>query len=166
MKTRKGFIKITCALLALALLTACGGKSGSAKVRNDVAVSDISSAVSSGLSDDALVSVNSTYIAGSMKMNVSDYDSYDVKINSKGVNIDEFGVFKAKDSSQVKLVKKAVSTYLQMRKDTWMKEYMPEEFPKLENAEIKTEGDYVIYAILSDNDKKAAFDTFEKSLAS
>jgi len=45
-----------------------------------------------------------------------------------------------------------------------MKEYMPEEFPKLESAEVKTAGNYVIYAILSDNDKKAAFDAFNKAL--
>lgn len=151
-------------MLALITLAACSGKGGSAKIRNDVSVGDISSAVASVLSDDALVSVNTTYISGSMKMDVSDYDSYDVKINSKGVNIDEFGVFKAKDSSQVTLVKKAVTDYLKLRRDTWMKEYMPEEFPKLENAEVKTEGSYVIYAILSDSDKKAAFDAFEKSL--
>jgi len=164
LKTRNSFLKIICALLALSLLTACGGKSGSAEIRNDVAVKDISSAIAACLSDDALVSVSATYISGSMKMDVSDYDSYDVKINSKGVNIDEYGVFKAKDSAQVSLVEKAVDSYLQMRRDTWMKEYMPEEFPKLESAEVKTAGNYVIYAILSDNDKKAAFDAFNKAL--
>ena len=45
-----------------------------------------------------------------------------------------------------------------------MDEYMPEEKPKLENAEVKTVGNYVMYAILSDDGKKSAFGAFEKSL--
>lgn len=164
MDIRKSRFPTICAILALTLFVACGVKSGDGRIRNDVAVSDVSTAVASVLSDDALVSVSATYISGSMKMNVSDYDSFDVRINSKGVNIDEYGVFKAKDSTQVALVEKSVSSYLQMRKDTWMKEYMPEEFPKLESAEIKIAGNYVIYAILSDSDRTAAFEAFEKAL--
>ena len=45
-----------------------------------------------------------------------------------------------------------------------MVEYMPEEFPKLQNAETKTIGNYVMYAILSDSDKQAVFSAFEKTL--
>lgn len=167
MKSKKLISIALCAAALFCLLSACGGGSGSSGVRSDVAVGDISKAVSAVLSDDALVSVDGNYVSGSMKMDVSQYDSYDVKINSKGVNIDEFGIFKAKDASGgVKAVQKAVADYLQMRKDTWMKEYMPQEHPKLENAEVKTKGEYVMYAILSDSDKEAAFSAFEKSLAS
>ncbi len=158
-KNHLAFISI---LLILSLFTGCGAKT--AKVKDDVAVADISSAVAAVLSDDALVSVPETYISGSMKMDVSDYDSYDVKVNSKGVNIDEFGIFKAKDSSQVATVTQAVRDYIQMRKDTWMEEYMPEERPKLDNSEIMILGNYVMYAILSDENKHAAFDAFEKAL--
>lgn len=158
-KKRLSFIA---AILALSLLTACAGKT--AEVRDDVSVSDVTSAVSAVLGDDTLVSVPETYYAGSMKMDVSEFDGYDVKINSKGINIDEFGVFKAKDSSQLPAVEQAVNDYLQFRLEIWMDEYMPEEKPKLENAEVKTIGNYVMYAILSDEGKKSAFDAFEKSL--
>ena len=41
---------------------------------------------------------------------------------------------------------------------------MPEERPKLDSAEIKVVGNYVMYAILSDSDKTAAFEAFEKVL--
>ena len=163
MKTNKASITIVCIMLLISMLAACGGKSS--EVRNDVAVTDVSAAVAAVLSEkDALVSVPETYFSGSMKMDVSDYEGYDVKINSQGVNIDEYGVFKAKDSTQVAALEQAVKNYLQFRKDTWMEEYMPEEYPKLENAEVKTVGNYVMYAILSDSSKKSAFDAFEKSL--
>ena len=158
----KKHILIIAAILSLSLLTACIGKT--AEIRDDVAVSDVSAAVASVLGDDTLVSLPDTFYSGSMKMDVSEFDGCDVKINSKGINIDEFGVFKAKDSSQVTAVEQTVKNYLQLRIDTWMVEYMPEEYPKLENAEVQIVGNYVMYAILSDDDKAAAFDAFKKSL--
>ncbi|NCB74624.1 MAG: DUF4358 domain-containing protein [Clostridia bacterium] len=158
----KKYLSFIALVLALSLLSACGGTS--ANVRDDVSVSDVSAAVAAVLGDDTLVSVPETYYAGSMKMDVSDYGGYDVMINSKGINIDEFGIFKAKDSSQLPAVEKAVNDYLAFRLQIWMEEYMPEEKPKLENAEVKTVGNYVMYAILSDEGKKSAFSAFEKSL--
>jgi len=158
----KKHLSFIAAILALSLLTACAGKA--ANIRDDVPVSDVSVAIAAVLGDDALVSVPETYYAGSMKMDVSEFDGYDVKINSKGINIDEFGVFKAKDSSQLPAAQKAVNDYLAFRLQIWMEEYMPEEKPKLENAEVKTVGNYVMYAILSDEGKKSAFSAFEKSL--
>jgi len=158
----KKHLSLIPALLVLSLLTACGGNA--AQIRDDVAVSDVSTAVAAVLSGDALVSVPDTYYSGAMKMDTSDFEGYDVKINSKGINIDEFGVFKAKEASQVAAVEQAVKDYLQFRIDTWMVEYMPEEHPKLESAEVKIVGNYVMYAILSDDSKKAAFSAFEKSL--
>lgn len=158
----KKYISVIAAILALSLFTACGAQK--AEIRNDVAVSDVSTAVAAVLGEDTLVSVPETFYSGSMKMDTSDFEGYDVKINSKGINIDEFGIFKAKDSTQVAAVEQAVNDYLQFRIDTWMVEYMPEEYPKLENAEVETVGNYVMYAILSDDNKKAAFDAFKKSL--
>lgn len=161
MKTIRKHLSLISAVLLLTLFAGCGK---TAAISNDVAVTDISADITAVLSDDALVSVDADYIAGSMKMDVSDYDSYDVKINSKGINIDEFGIFKAKDTAQLTKVTKAVNDYIQMRKDTWMEEYMPEERPKLDSAEVMILGNYVMYAILSDDDKHAAFDAFEKAL--
>ena len=43
---------------------------------------------------------------------------------------------------------------------------MPGERPKLDSAEVKIVGNYVMYAILSDSDRTAAFDAFSKALQS
>ena len=162
MNTAKKSLALISALLIFSLFAGCGSKT--AVVRTDVAVSDLSTAVSAVLSDDALVSVPDTYISGAMKMDVSVYDSYDVKVNSKGINIDEYGIFKAADASQVPAVEQVVKDYIQMRKDTWMVEYMPEERPKLDSAEVRTVGYYIMYAILSDEDRDAAFKAFTSAL--
>ncbi len=158
--TKKLLVLIS-ALLALSLLVGCGG---SAKVKNDVPVNDIATAVASALGSDDFVAVADYYYAGSMQMDVSGFDGYTVMLNSRGINIDEFGIFKAKDASGVSAVKAAVEAYLQMRKDTWIAEYMPEERPKLDDAEIKTLGNYVMYAVLSDAGKTSAFGAFETAL--
>ncbi len=97
-------------------------------------------------------------------MEVSGFKGYDVEANSKGENIDMFGVFQGSDEKQTAEIKKACDDYLQMRKDTWMPEYMPEERPKMDAAEVKVVGHYVMFAILSDSDKTAAFGAFEKAL--
>lgn len=162
MKIIRKHLALISVLLVFSLFAACGSKT--AVVKTDVPVSDLSAAVTKVLSDDALVSVDADYVKGSMKMEVSDFDSFDIKINSKGVNIDEVGIIKAKDSEQVAAVQKAVNDYLQMRKDTWMVEYMPEERPKLDSAEVRTVGYYVMYAILSDEDRDAAFKAFTAGL--
>lgn len=78
-----------------------------------------------------------------------------------GTNIDELGLFKGADASQAERLKTAVTDYLQLRLNSWMPEYLPDEFPKLQNAKLWTEGSYVMYAILSDDGREAALEAFE-----
>ena len=80
-------------------------------------------------------------------------------------NGDMFGIFKAGENSSVKDVQAMVEAYLQLRMESWMDEYMPEEKPKLENAEVKVIGNYVMYCILSDADADTAFASFESCLS-
>ena len=58
---------------------------------------------------------------------------------------------------------KMIEDYLKVLQDSWMN-YQPEEKPKLDGAEIKVVGDYVMYAILSDADRATAFKAFESAL--
>lgn len=161
MKNTKIIALFLCLIMTAAALTACGG----GEVRNDVAVSELSAKINSELESGAdLVDAPESYISSSMGFDLSSVSEYVVKINSRGVNIDEYGIFKAEDDSQLQQLQTAVANYLQFRVDTWMVEYMPEEFPKLQNAETKTIGNYVMYAILSDSDKQAVFSAFEKTL--
>ncbi len=150
------------ALALLALTAALPLLGCSSKAAAEPAFDDVVAAVDSAISNEGtLVSVNEDYIGGAMKMDVSGYESYCVKINAYGANIDEYGVFKGADGDEAKEIKSAVEAYLQMREDTWMVEYMPEEHPKLLAAEIESKGSYVMYAILGDGEKTAAFDAFE-----
>ena len=159
MKNRRRFAAFMLALaMVLALLCGCGGT-------KNVEVGDIAAAVDEALDKGGnLVAVDEAYIKGYMKMDVSEYEGFTVKINAYGANIDEYGVFRAKDSSQAREIKSAVEGYLQLRVDSWMEEYMPEEKPKLSAAEVKTNGNYIMYCILGDADKAAAFAAFDGAL--
>lgn len=159
MKNRKRFAALTLALaMAAVLMCACGDT-------KNVEVGDIAAAVDTALNKGgSLVAVDEAYIKGYMKMDVAEYEGFTVKINAYGANIDEYGVFRAKDGSQAREIKSAVEGYLQLRVDSWMDEYMPEEKPKLSSAEVKTNGNYVMYCILGDADKSAAFGAFDGAL--
>lgn len=150
------------ALLALStllcLLAACGG------AKDDVPVADIVSAVDTAVGTDSLVQVDENYVNGRLKVDVSGCAEYAVKINSMGTNVDEYGLFKAKDEDAAKALAEDVQAYLDERLATWMDEYMPEEKPKVEKAEVKTVGVYVMYTILSDKGAAAAFKALDEAV--
>lgn len=62
-------------------------------------------------------------------------------------------------------VKSAVEDYLEVLRETSMAAfYTPEEGPKLEGAQVRAVGDYVMYCVLSGGDMEAAFDAFASGL--
>lgn len=146
------------ALLLLLLLAACGSAS-----TKDVPVSQITEAVSAAIGKtDDLIDLDATFL-GYTRLNPEDLGDYAVLVNAYGANIDEYGVFKAGTKTAAEL-KTVVDGYLESRKAAWMEAYMPEEKPKMMAAEARVSGDYVIYCILSDSDKTAAFQAFENAI--
>ncbi|MCC8155801.1 MAG: DUF4358 domain-containing protein [Oscillospiraceae bacterium] len=160
LQASKRISAILVTLLHLSLLAACGGETTSA----DVPVSDIADAVCEAIGKtDSMSTAPDNYIQAYFKMDTDELGEYDVRINTYGANIDEFGVFKAGTRSVSELTE-AVDDYLALRLESWMDEYMPEEKPKLESATVHTSGDYVIYCILSDADRETAVSAFDASL--
>lgn len=158
--------KILCFALALMLLalplTAC-----SKKYADDVSVGDLSDAVFEVLSGE--LSDYSTADKGYLDdyMTIPDYvTEYTVRFSTAGNNLDEFGIFHVTDGSAEDL-ETELEDYLEesyeQNKD-WYDSYMPEETPKLRDAQVKVFGNYVVYAILSEADCTAAFEAVEKAL--
>ena len=126
----KKFAASALLLAALLALAACGGGS-SEEYKSDVATADIAAQVSASLGSDSLIAMDESYLTNAMQLDPAMFADYTVMVNSKGVNIDEFGIFKSPDADSVADVEEAVKGYLQLRIDNWMPEYMPEEYPKL-----------------------------------
>lgn len=154
----KRTIAILLALAALAcLLCACGG---GRSVRSDVPVEDVAAAVDKAIGGEKYSTVDESYISGRLKVDVAKCDGCVVRLNV----VDEYGVFRARDADAAKALKSEVEAYLKNRLETWMDEYMPEEKPKVENAECRVFGNYVTYAILSESDRAAAFKAIDAAL--
>lgn len=161
----KKFIALALILASLFTLCACSkGSETKVEYKTDVAVSELSGQVSAVNEGWNFIAMDESYISGAMKIDVSEYADYVVNINAFGTNVDEYGIFKAKDEASVAAVKEDAENYLQFRLDTWMEEYMPEEKPKLEKAEVKVCGLYVMYAIVDDATRADAFTAFENAL--
>ena len=148
---------LLCLLLLTALLCGCGSAAKS------VPVAELVDAVTSAAGLGELADPGESYVRGYLKKSADELGEYAIRMNVTGTNIDEFGIFKA-GKLTVKELEETVKGYLQTRQDGWMDEYMPEEKPKLLSAEVKTVGDCVMYAILSDADRTAAFDAFSSAL--
>lgn len=161
----KNISKISALILVIAIACTMLCACGSGDETRNVPVADISAAVAEALGKtDALTAVDENWIRGWMKVETSQFGEQMVMINAYGANVDEYGIFKAGENMSAADIKATVEAYLQLRMDSWMDEYMPEEKPKLEDAEIKVVGDYVMYCILSESDASAAFAKFEESL--
>lgn len=161
----KKFIAIALIIATVLTFCACGKDSGSkVEYKTDVTAAQLAEQVTAVNDSWTFVAMDENYIAGAMKIDVSGYADYVVNINGFGTNVDEYGIFKAKDEASVATVKADAENYLKFRLDTWMEEYMPEEKPKLEKAEVKVCGLYVMYAILDDASRADAFTAFENAL--
>lgn len=101
------------------------------------------------------------YVDGVMGIALDGYVSRNTLISAVGTNIDEYGIFLAKDAEQADTLQSALEKYLEYRESVWMDEYLPDEKPKLDNAEVWRQGNYVMYAILGDSDRAAVKAAFE-----
>lgn len=94
--------------------------------------------------------------------------SMHILISTEGNDLNELGVFfvdteKGSVADAKALLEKYLTDSLEEYR-SWYDSYIPEETPKLINAEIKVFGNYVIYAILSDADRASAFAAAEEVL--
>lgn len=129
----------------------------------DVNIKELAKQMAEKRTDVTFAEMTQGYIEGIMSFDLSKVSQYSVYVDASGTSIDEFGIFKANANSGDD-VKKMLQSYLDMRLDTWMDEYMPEEKPKVEKAKIEKNGDYYMYAILGDSEKEEAFQTFNSAI--
>ncbi|MBE6546406.1 MAG: DUF4358 domain-containing protein [Ruminococcaceae bacterium] len=82
-------------------------------------------------------------------------------------DINELGIFHAPDETVRAELVRLTEDYLDRlleEQSAFIAGYAPKELTKLEHAEVRTFGNYVVYAILDDNDRELVFETVEKEL--
>ncbi len=149
-------------MLAALLLTACG--EDPVTYKTDVAAVSLLDVCASPLASySQLSAADEDYITYRMMLDTASVASYAVHIQNAGTSIDEIGIFQC-ISDDTAAVTAMVEDYLTRRNEEWTGQYLVEEYPKLENAEYRVIGRYVVYGILSDTDKDALFSAIESYL--
>ena len=163
MKLSRRFLSVWLLLaLSALLLTACADDTVTYKT--DAAAVSVLEACASPLASYALLSpADEDYITYRMMLDTSTVESYAVYIQNAGTSIDEIGIFQC-PSDDTAAITAMVEDYLSRRNDEWTGQYLVEEYPKLENAEYRVIGRYVVYGILSDTDKETLFTGAENYL--
>lgn len=171
MRKNKLFKLVIIGCMTVLALTACGDKKEASKENTSttqeakevsINIKEFAKKYAESRTDVSLVEMTEDYVKGMLSFDVSKVSEYSVYVDASGTTVDEFGVFKANDGEGEEVVK-MLESYLDMRLDTWMDEYMPEQKPNVENAVVKNIGDYYIYMILSDSEREAIFSQFEEA---
>ncbi len=95
------------------------------------------------------------------------YDDFRIIYSSDANDINEIGVFHCPDEQSSKEFLSVVKDYIseqQENQKAFIASYAPREVPKLEAAEVKRYGNYVIYTILDENAKKEVFEEVKELL--
>ena len=95
-----------------------------------------------------------------------DLTDFEICFSSDGNNLNEFGIWHVR-SDQIAPLEATLRTYLAeslLRNRNFYDSYIPQETPKLENAEVRVFGNYVCYAILNAQDREIFFRTVEEEL--
>lgn len=152
-------------LLLTALLSACAKKEPT--YANDIPCSELADTVEEQIPVDFGYD---TYGGEHLRYYFEDTKRHDdacLRYTVRSEDIGEFGIFHAPDAESRDEIEDLCEEYLEdlrEEKTAFIASYAPEEVPKLERAEVRSFGNYVVYAILSDSDRALLFDTVEKAL--
>lgn len=90
----------------------------------------------------------------------------EIRFSPDGNNLDEIGVWHV-PADETKRVHSLLEEYLDRsleRNRAFYDSYIPQETAKLRDAEVKTFGNYVVYAIMNESNRSAFFESVGKIL--
>ncbi len=86
-----------------------------------------------------------------------------VRFSADGNDLDEFGIFHVKDGNPEEMAT-LLRDYLSSFYETYNANYLPEEIPKLRDAEVRVFGNYVAYAMLAEPYRTQFFQCIDHAL--
>ena len=151
---KKTILCFTLALVCISL-TAC---KGTAKIDDTYSVAELSARVKNTLGE-GYIGDTSGYTEEYFPM-PSYVLEHEILYRPQSNVLDEFGIFRVEEGHAKELASLIKEDYLAAayeKNRDFYNSYMPKETPKLQNAEVRTYGNYVVYAILSPADRAALF---------
>ena len=150
--------------LLIFILTAC---SKSNSYRNDIPCSELAREICDEADAAGGYSAYENDYIGFLFDSASLYDDCSVMYSTEVSDINEIGVFHCENKDNAKSLAESLTKYItdmQTEQKAFISSYAPRELPKLENAEVHQYGNYVIYFIISDDDKPDAIEEIEEML--
>ena len=158
---RKGFVF----LLILSLLCTVGCRQVS--YRDDVLCETITTAVCEEIEDDEeFLPFGEDHIRFSFE-GTDRFADKSLVYSVRAENIDEIGVFLAESDEDVDELRRLCEQYvttLREEQRAFVASYAPREATKLDAADVHVFGRYVVYTVLSEDDREEAFETLEEML--
>lgn len=152
-------IRFCCFLFSLPFLfIACAKKS----YRNDLSATEVAATLSGSIGLDADFGDRTML---SDQISVPDEGELTVCTAKDGTNIDEFGVWHTEDPAEAR---RQLETYLErsyQQNKAYYDSYIPDQTPKLRDAEVRIFGSYAVYAVLDPEQKANFFRAAEKLLS-
>ena len=149
---------LVCVVFCLCL-AACGG--GTAK---DVPVSQLADTVASAVGKSGSLAESDGMFLGLTDISADALGDHSIRTTNVGTSIDQFGIFKAGSMTTAELRDAAALYLAKLGSNTLDQSYFPEEMQKLDFAETRVVGDYVMYCVMSEEDMATAFKAFENAL--
>ena len=159
------FKKVICiAFVVLALLTTACAKG---EYKKDIDIDDVAESLTKKIPTESVwIDEDEGFIEEYIKL--PEYVKGSHIYYAQNTNdLDEFGIFEVEEGKANAVRFMLTQGYLQKRYTEnleWYNSYMPAETPKLRDAEVRVFGNCVVYAVLSQENRKAFFDECEKLL--
>ncbi len=154
--------RILTALLATLLLFSLASCTETS-YKNDVPVASLADTAVSALNDGKQYSTADADFLDSYFAKPDYVTESVIRFSTDGNDLNEFGVYHVTDGN-TDAMKAALSDYLTEFYELYNANYLPEETPKLRDAEVKVFGNYVVYAMLNDTDRANLFASIENAL--
>ena len=158
--------KLLCTLLTLAMLLSLPACTKKEDYRSDLSSEDLAEAATDALGQEV------NYLSPPVDF-LSDFftspdfaEQISLRRADVGNNLDEFGVFRvtAGNAAAMETILRGYLSASYEQNADWYDSYIPHETPKLRDAEVRSYGDYVVYAILDSEDRATLFSAIEAQL--
>lgn len=146
-------------VIALMFCVACAPR-----YTTDIPLADVCEIAMLSLdSESSFVQAEKEFLDGYFQMPDSVFERR-IYYASDGNNLDEFGIFYTTEPERLEeLLEDYLNDCLE-ENEAFYNSYIPEQTPKLRDAEVEVFGNCVAYAILSKNDEKAFFRAIDETL--
>lgn len=157
-------IRLICALLSLVCIFSLVSCSNS-DYKNDVSSKELSDAIVEAIaSPQGFTAPDSDFVEFNMEGAAALCEDYSIMLSSININMNEFGVFHAKSEKDAESVAAICQSYIDLKIEGYNPHYLPQEYPKIQNAKVKVYGSYVVYTVLTDEDTAKVDSIFTEKL--